>query len=76
MKFCPNCGSIMMPKMAGKKTVLACSCGHSETTENVTLKEKSTHVEKKLEVIEKYNLVNVVVEEDCPKCHHSLEEHW
>lgn len=58
------------------ETVLACGCGHTETTENVTLKEKSTHVEKKLEVIEKEHLVNVIVEADCPKCHHSLAEHW
>ena len=76
MKFCPKCGSIMMPKMAGKKTVLACSCGHSETAENVSFTEKSRHTDKKIEVIEKEPTINPIVDADCPKCHHSLAEHW
>lgn len=62
--------------MAGKKTVLACDCGHSEPTESVELKEKSRQIDKKIEVIEKEHSVNVVVEADCPKCHHPLAEHW
>ena len=76
MKFCPKCGSIMMPKQAGKKIVLSCGCGYNEETQNVSLKETSKHIDKEIAVIEKEHTVNVVVEAECPKCHHSLAEHW
>lgn len=76
MKFCPKCGSIMMPKQQNKKTVLACGCGHTEEAQSVTIKETSKHKEKELEVIEKEPTINPIVDADCPKCKHKLAEHW
>ena len=41
MKFCPKCGSILIPKKSGKKIILKCSCGYStKNKEEIILKEK------------------------------------
>ena len=50
--FCPKCGSILMPKKEGKRTVMACKCGFKQKEIAPTLKE-SVGSKKKVEVIEK-----------------------
>lgn len=76
MKFCPKCGSIMMPKATKTGAQLTCGCGYKEEAQNVELKEKTTHKDKEITVIEKEHTINVIVDADCPKCHHQLAEHW
>jgi len=31
--FCPKCGSILIPKKEGSKTVSVCSCGYKSSDE-------------------------------------------
>ncbi len=76
MRFCPKCGSILIPKKEGKKKILSCSCGYKEKTEKLELKEK---IKKKKEIeaieeeIEVYPLTDDV---ECPKCKHNKAYYW
>jgi DNA-directed RNA polymerase subunit M len=73
MKFCPKCGSILMPK--GKH--MACSCGHKENASETTMTEKSKQKDKKIEVAEEgKGDVRCVIEEQCPKCGHRTCYTW
>jgi DNA-directed RNA polymerase subunit M len=73
MKFCPKCGSILMPK--GKQ--MACSCGHKENATETNLTEKSKQKDKKIEIAEEgKGDVRSVVEEQCPKCGHRTCYTW
>ena len=76
MKFCPKCGSIMMPKQVNKKAQLICGCGHTEELQNAEIKETNKKQDKKIEVIEKELSINPIVDAECPKCKHPLAEHW
>ena len=51
--FCKKCGSILLPRKEGKKTVLACSCGFkSSDSSGSMLTETVQHKGRKVEVIE------------------------
>ncbi|MCX6710357.1 MAG: hypothetical protein NTV63_05415 [Candidatus Woesearchaeota archaeon] len=40
--FCPKCGAMMKVKKHGSKKILACSCGHTDSSpENMIIKEKT-----------------------------------
>jgi DNA-directed RNA polymerase subunit M len=69
MMFCPKCGSILMPKSAGNKKVMACSCGYKEDAEEITITES---VESKdVEVIDSEMDNNLpITENKCKKCGH------
>lgn len=75
MKFCPKCGSIMLPKEIEGKKVLACSCGYSEGSTSAKIQEK---VEKKagVEVVDKDYETLPTTEEKCPKCGHGTAHFW
>jgi len=73
MMFCPKCKCIMMPKASGKKTVLACSCGHVHEA-NVSFTEQ-TKKRKEIEVIEERESLPII-EQECPKCHHKKAFFW
>ena len=76
MMFCPKCKSIMMPKMDGKKRVLACGCGYKQGAESTVLKETAQHEEKKFEVVDTEATINTVVDAECPKCKNRKAENW
>lgn len=67
--FCPKCGSILMPKKEGNKTVLQCTCGYREVKEEgVKFTEKKEIEEKEVEVVHEVKETLPVTKEDCPKC--------
>lgn len=74
MKFCPKCGSIMLPQKTGIVTELVCKCGYKEEG-NLDLKEKGKET-KKIEVIEKQPEVHPIEEATCPKCNNTEAYAW
>jgi transcription factor S len=71
--FCKKCGSILLPKKVGSKTVLGCSCGYEEKdTKSAKITEKKIEVKKEEErsfdVVEKQGENAPVTEADCPRC--------
>ena len=77
--FCPKCGSLLRPKINGRKKLLVCSsCSYkSKDTKSAQLKEKITKKEKDVEVIYKGELNTLpVTTVDCPKCHHKKAYFW
>ena len=77
--FCPKCGSILMPKKEGNKTISACSCGYkSQDKELGKMKETVKNKSKKVEIIhdkEKYETLPKMKVE-CPKCGNQEAHFW
>lgn len=82
MKFCPQCGSLMLVRNVEGKIVWHCtSCGYKEeggnSKENMVLKQRIQHsakerivvVEQKVEVLPKTRAV-------CPRCGHGEAYYW
>jgi len=41
MIFCPKCGSVLKPKINGKKKIMVCNCGYkSKETKGLEIEEK------------------------------------
>ncbi len=79
MKFCPKCGSIILPVKKGNKTMMKCSsCSYiSNKKENIILKEEITLAkEDKIEVIDKNITTLPKTDAECPKCHHNKAYYW
>ncbi len=69
MLFCPKCKSIMMPKKEKDRTILVCSCGHTQDVEEVKLSEKRRKEERcEIAPVEKEIEVMVKTEAECTKC--------
>ncbi len=76
MQFCPKCGSILMPRKRGKKTVVRCSCGYSsKEKKDFVLKEKVV-INNKVEVEEKKVEPLPEVDIECPKCRNKKAYYW
>ncbi len=75
--FCPKCGSILIPKKIGNKTVMACSSCNFKAKDIKEEKIKETVEEtKKVEVIETETNPNPLVDVECPKCKHKKAYFW
>jgi len=77
--FCPKCGSLLMPKMSGKKAILACSCGYKDKEATGELKEtviqgKNTEIE----VVESDADLKRMpkTKDECPECGHREAYFW
>ena len=78
MKFCPKCGSILVPKKLQGKMAYECSCGYSAPVNaDDSVKEKVTD-SKDIEVIDESKDVdaNPLVDVVCPKCAHNKAHFW
>ena len=77
MLFCPKCGSLLIPKKEGSKTVVTCSCGYkSKESESAKISEK-VEKQKKVEVVEEdIEVLPTTDEEECPKCGHKKAWYW
>ena len=64
----------MMPKTNGKKTVLACTCGHVHEA-NVSFTE-TTKQKKAIEIVEEKTSSLPIQDQECPKCHHRRAFWW
>ncbi len=76
--FCPKCGSILMPKKAEGKNVMACSsCSFVDRkSEGAKLTEKSKE-KAKVDVIESSeNNILPRVDAECGKCGHGKAFFW
>jgi len=67
--FCKKCGSIMIPKKEGNKTISQCPrCGYREIAESAEIKEKRKSKEIEIEVVHESHETMPTVEIICPKC--------
>ncbi|MEM4397535.1 MAG: transcription factor S [Candidatus Woesearchaeota archaeon] len=79
MKFCPKCGSLLLPKKDEKgKNYLLCRCGYTENVEKNELKINETIKDKKdintiEEEVEIHPISNNV---ECPKCLNKSAYFW
>lgn len=78
MKFCPKCGSIMMPKKEGSKTILACGrCSYkSPDTKDLSIKESIKEKPKAVEVIEEDIETLPVTDGECGRCGNNKAYYW
>lgn len=78
MQFCPKCGSILMPKKEGKKTVLACSrCSYkSSDTKDLSIKESVKEKPKDVGVVEKDVETLPTTDAECDKCGNNKAYYW
>jgi len=72
--FCPECGSVLMPKQIKGKTRKVCSCGYEEGG-SIELSEKK-EVAEGLAVIEKEEEIHPITKADCPKCGNKEARWW
>jgi transcription factor S len=77
MMFCPKCGSILMPKKEGNKTVINCSCGYTDNKKGPINVKEIVQEKKEIETVENevevYPLTN---DAECPKCGHKRAYFW
>ena len=84
MKFCPRCGSLMVPRNIDGKVVWVCpSCGYREEANNPTaitlLKQRIKHDEKeKLVVIDQTKKPEALPKTRaiCPRCGYHEAYYW
>lgn len=77
--FCPKCGSILLPKSAGGKKVLACSCGYRSAGAEMKFCEKGKKPDEKLAGVadpEQEEHTLPTTEEECPKCRNKTAYWW
>jgi len=82
MKFCPKCGSLLVPEKRGKEKYLVCpKCGYREKlkeTADLSIKEKPEEERKKVVVFGKgEELAELPVTKImCPKCGNDKAYWW
>lgn len=77
--FCALCGSILRPKKEGEKTVMACSCGYSNSDTGmakITEAKIPAKEERRFEAASEDKISAPVTEIECPKCHHGKAYYW
>ncbi|MEM2875274.1 MAG: transcription factor S, partial [Candidatus Hadarchaeales archaeon] len=80
MQFCPKCGSLMLPKKEGERSVLVCSsCGHSEEKKDlesyrVVKRERTEDDVLIIDEVEKPPLPTTRAR--CPSCGHDTAYWW
>ncbi len=77
--FCPKCGSILIPKKEGSKTVSVCSCGYKSADEGAgKIKEAVKDKASKIEVADSEDNLKAMpkMKAECPKCHNGEAYYW
>ena len=77
--FCPKCGSILLPKKEGSKTVVKCSCGYQSSEKmDFGFTEKVKQSSVKIAVVEKDHDHEALplMDAQCPKCGHHKARYW
>jgi len=81
MEFCDRCGGSMLPKKAGKRTILICrKCGKKRTVSTTKGFKIAVAMEKKSEniiVLDKKSMIDTLPKTNtpCPKCENT-EAYW
>jgi len=74
MKFCPKCGSILLPEKDKKKVLLKCKkCGFSEKSDEKPILREKVKPTRKVEVVEEGD-VTAVYDHKCIKCGHDKSQ--
>lgn len=73
--FCPDCGSLLRPKVEDGKTVSQCSCGYSSAGNDLKFEEKQKDAAP-VEVVEEDVRTNPLTKVKCDKCGHDEAEYW
>ncbi len=77
--FCPKCGSILVPRKEGGKTVLGCSCGYKhEDKEGGKIRERIKGKGGKIDIVENKEEYETLpkMKAECPKCHNNEAYFW
>lgn len=76
MFFCPECGSLLVPKHDDGKKLMVCSCGYkSKDTVKTKIIEKMA-TQDKVEVVEKEVDSLPLTKAECEKCGHKKAYFW
>ena len=77
MMFCKKCGSLILPKKKGTKTIMTCKCGY-ESKDNVetTIKEEVKVKESVKGVADSDYETLPLTDAECPKCKHKKAYFW
>jgi len=77
MMFCPKCGSLLMPKKEGNKTIVECKCGYKSNDKiQTTFKEEVKKKETIKGVADGDMETLPITDADCPKCNHKKAYFW
>jgi len=82
--FCIKCGSILLPKKLGAKTVMACNiCGSVQKNQEAVIikelpaKETPKSEQREIAAIEAdKEAKGPVTDIECPKCHNQKAYYW
>jgi DNA-directed RNA polymerase subunit M len=77
--FCPKCGSILVPKKEGGKTVSKCSCGYSVSDLAAgKFTESSKKEESRIDVVDSEHDLKTLpkMKVECPKCGNQEAGYW
>ncbi|MFH1642319.1 MAG: transcription factor S [Nanoarchaeota archaeon] len=69
--FCKKCGSILVPKKVGTKTIFSCSCGYKlENKESSVIREQISNTSNKVEIVDMDESLKILpkMKVECPKC--------
>lgn len=76
MKFCPKCGSILLPKKQAGKYLYNCSCGYNAPVDEADTIKETVEEKKEIEVVDEEVQTNPLVEAECDKCGHDKAYFW
>lgn len=78
MLFCPECGTLLVPKEDGKKTILKCqNCNYSNVENEEILLHEKVEKKKKIEVVDENDIETLPkTDEECPKCGNKEAYYW
>jgi DNA-directed RNA polymerase subunit M len=75
--FCPKCGSLLLPKKDGNKTVTKCSCGYSsDQNVNTRFSEPLKKQEERKGAVDSDLETLPITDADCPKCKNKKAYFW
>ena len=75
--FCPKCGSLLLPKKEGNKTITKCGCGYSSDSNiNTKFSETVKKEEERTGAVDSEVETLPITDTECPKCKHKKAYFW
>ncbi len=75
--FCPECGSILLPKKQNDKTTLCCrKCDYCSGETKAVISDKVKKKDQEVDVVEQDVEVHSKTEAKCPKCGNNEAYYW
>jgi DNA-directed RNA polymerase subunit M len=75
MKFCPNCGSILIPRREEKAVMFVCHCGYKEIGDS-KMREAVKQEVQEMGVVDKEIETLPIVNTKCPHCQNKEAYNW